>query len=84
MKTATSIPPTKEHRLWFGVITIDAAQIALRRNSPSESEVRNGRDARVTGNPRAYIMRVDDEYNNIYTAAISFPSRAEFRLTCWK
>ena len=73
-------PQAKEHWLEFGAIAADAVQIALCQTFPSEPSVINGRNG--SRNPFTYIMRVDDENNDIYAAAIPLPGRAEFRLTC--
>lgn len=68
----TGIPPAEEHRLTFGVTTTDAVRIVQCRTCPSESIVRNDRHA-IPEKPRAYIMRIDDENDDIYTTAVSFP-----------
>ena len=68
----TGIPPAEEHRLMFGVTTTDVVRIVQCRTCPSESIVRNDRHA-IPEKPRAYIMRIDDENDDIYTTAVSFP-----------
>lgn len=67
------IPPAEGHRLTFGATAADVAQIAQRQTFPSELVVSNDiRTAPVK--PCAYIVRVDDKNDNVYAAAISFPS----------
>ena len=68
----TDIPPAEGHRLTFGVTTTDAVRIVQRQTFPSKSVVRNDRH-RIPMKPCAYIVGIDNENDNVYTATISLP-----------
>lgn len=72
IEVTTNLPPGGEHQLKFDVKVTDAARIVQCQTFPSKLDVRNGRGGVVK--PCAYIVRVDDEYDDVYAATISFPS----------
>ena len=69
----TGIPPAKEHQLAFDVTVTDAARIVQCRTFPSKPDVRNDSDE-IPVKICAYIVRIDDKNDDVYAAAISFPS----------
>ena len=73
VEITTGIPPAEEHQLKFDVTVTDAARIVQCQTFPSGPDVRNDRGA-IVAKPCAYIMRIDDKNDDVYAAAISFPS----------
>jgi len=81
VEITTGIPPAEEHQLTFDVKVADVARIVQYQTFPSKPGVRDDGGG-ILAKPCAYVVRVDNKNDDVYTAAISFPSRAEFRLAC--